>query len=72
MLDTQTIKCPKCGWDSLFPLNQPMLIVLTHDIICPHCGTIVIQAFSTTILSDGYFLDEHNDYYKHNPITRKF
>ena len=72
MVSTKAEKCPKCGWDSLFPLNQPMLIVLTHDIICPHCGTIVIQAFSTTILSDGYFLDEHNDYYKHNPITRKF
>lgn len=72
MIDTQTIKCPKCGWDSLFPLNQPMGLVLSQNVICPHCGTVVIHAFSTVNSSEEYFLDEHNEYYKHNHTIQKF
>lgn len=72
MIDTKTIKCPKCGWDSLFPLNQPIGLVLSQDVICPHCGTIVICAYSVINSSEGYFLNEQDDYYKYNHTTKKF
>lgn len=46
MNDITTIKCPKCGWDSGFPANQPMGIVLNKDVICPNCGETVIFSFN--------------------------
>lgn len=53
MIDTTTIKCPKCGWDSGFPANQPMGIVLNKDIICPDCGTIVIFSNNSICLTNS-------------------
>lgn len=51
MIDTTTIKCSNCGWDSGFPANQPMGIVLNENVICPHCGAIVIFSNNSICLA---------------------
>jgi len=36
------IICPKCGKDTGYTEEQLMFYVLTTDLLCPHCGEIVI------------------------------
>lgn len=43
MIENQTIKCPTCQKDTCIPSNQPLLIDINEDILCPHCHQIVIK-----------------------------
>lgn len=48
MINTETIKCPHCGYDTLLPKDEPLYISLNEDYICPKCGKIIIFSQKVT------------------------
>lgn len=38
------IKCPHCKKNTGYTQEQFMFAVITSDILCPHCGEVVIHA----------------------------
>ena len=38
------IICPRCGKESGYTKNGIMLLVIQNDLLCKHCGGIVIKA----------------------------
>ena len=44
MVKDTPIICPHCKKDTGFTEEGFMFYVITNDILCPHCGEILIKA----------------------------
>ena len=44
MVREKPIKCPHCKKNTGYTEEQFMFAVITSDILCPHCGEVVIHA----------------------------
>lgn len=44
MVRTHPINCPDCKKDTGYTTEQFMFYVITCDILCPHCGEVLIRA----------------------------
>lgn len=44
MIRNRPIKCPHCKKDTGYTEEQFMFAVITSDILCPHCGEVIIYA----------------------------
>lgn len=44
MVQEKPIKCPYCKKNTGYTQEQFMFTVITTDILCPHCGEVIIRA----------------------------
>ena len=44
MLRSKPIICGSCKKDTGYTEEQFMFYVATSDVLCPHCGAVIIQA----------------------------
>lgn len=57
------IKCPYCKRDIGMTQEQFTFLVIEHDILCPHCGKVVIQAKRTCLTCGRHTCDRQPEDY---------
>ena len=43
MINTETIKCGKCGWDTKIGTGPIHLYIPAPGVKCPNCNTLIIS-----------------------------
>lgn len=60
MVRNHPINCQHCKKNTGYTEEQFMFAVITSDILCPHCGLVIIHAYNGI---------EYNTNPMHNPNT---
>jgi len=55
MVREHPIVCPHCKQNSGYTQESLMFFVLTHDLVCQHCGKVVVKA-NIIELNDKYHI----------------
>lgn len=60
MVNLETIKCSKCGWDTGISTGPIHMVIQPPGIKCPNCNIIIISVPSLTLNDEAYTNNKQN------------